>query len=194
MRAVTRVFLLVVLGAGPFLAGCGSSTDGTPQSSTPATTSTASGSGLAADAPTGYNPCTDVPQSVLDSEKLHKAVTNNRSDLDGPGGVKWRGCGWVRSNGYAVDIRVTNLTIPYIRGRGFADTRDLTIGGRKAISTRREDSSPSEVCSINVEIKGGSLEFGLDNPPSRRETGATDTCQLGMTLAEKVVATLPAGV
>jgi hypothetical protein len=144
---------------------------------------------LAADVPRGYDPCKDIPESVLTSEKLHG---QNLDSSDGAGGIKWRGCAWVRSNGYRPSIRATNLTVDMVRDRHFTDTQEFTIAGRRAISTRQVDDHPDAVCTINVEMKGGSLEFFLSNPPSRSDTGSTDTCLLARTLAEKVVPTMPA--
>lgn len=171
--------------------GCDSSAaneNGAPGS----TTSTLTETGLQVTVPSGYDPCVDIPQSVLDSESLRPAVADNKADAQGPGGTEWRGCGWVRSDGYAVSVQVTNVTIPFVREHYHLDRREFTIAGRPAISVRKNETRTSEVCSINVEMRGGSLEFHLDNPASNRETGDMDTCQLGVTFAEKVVPTLPA--
>ncbi|WP_174189075.1 DUF3558 domain-containing protein [Nocardia barduliensis] len=181
-----RRLAVLAVGAALVLTGCDSSAgDAVP-------TGTASASpSIAADVPTGYNPCTDIPQSVLESENLrHK--TNE--DHNASGGIKWRGCGWVQPDGYAPAITTTNITVDMVRDKNFADTREYTINGRRAISTRQVEEHPERVCTINVDIKGGSLEFFLSNPSSNRKTGRLDTCALAKTLAEKVVPTLPATV
>ncbi|WP_280492480.1 DUF3558 domain-containing protein [Nocardia asiatica] len=177
---------MLAVGAALVLTGCDSSADDA------APTSTASASpSIAADVPTGYDPCTDIPQSVLESENLrHK--TNE--DHNASGGIKWRGCGWVQPDGYAPAITTTNITVDMVRNKNFADTHEYTINGRRAISTRQVEERPEGVCTINVDMKGGSLEFFLSNPPSNRKTGQLDTCALAKTLAEKVVPTLPATV
>ncbi|WP_329411908.1 DUF3558 domain-containing protein [Nocardia vinacea] len=184
-----KSLLGAVLGVGAvvLLSGCGSSTDGDAK---PVSTSASAGPSLAADVPHTYDPCKDVPQDVLDSEKLHgKDPANGDAD----GGVKWRGCAWVRSNGYAVSIRTTNLTIEVIRSRNFPEATEFTINGRRAISTRQFDGPYiKEACTLDVEMKGGSLEFNLNNPPSNRDTGSIDSCVLARGLAEKVVPSLPA--
>ncbi|MFD0366189.1 DUF3558 domain-containing protein [Nocardia sp. GCM10030253] len=168
------------------MSGCGSSTGGDAKPSTPTSTRPP----LAEDVPRSYNPCKDVPQSVLDSEKLHGQDLANG---DAGGGVKWRGCAWVRSNGYAVSIRTTNLTVDLTRSRNFAEAAEFTINGRRAISTRQFDGPfIKEACTLNVEMKGGSLDFNLNNPPSNRDTGSIDSCVLARRLAEKVVPSLPA--
>ncbi|WP_083887967.1 DUF3558 domain-containing protein [Nocardia asiatica] len=177
---------ILALGAALVLTGCDSSSnDAAPTGASSVTPS------VAPDAPTGYDPCADIPQSVLDSENLrHK--TNE--DANASGGIHWRGCGWVQPDGYAPAIRTTNLTVDMVRDKKFADTREYTINGRRAISTRQVEEHPDAVCTINVEMKGGSLEFFLSNPPSNRKTGKIDTCTLARALAEKVVPTVPATV
>ncbi|WP_245547090.1 DUF3558 domain-containing protein [Nocardia brevicatena] len=181
---------LVITGLA--VAGCDSSAEGDSRSRASAT-STLTSTGLQTTVPEGYDPCVDVPQSVLDSENLVKGIANNKANARGPGDTEWRGCAWAKAggNGYAVSIQVTNVTIPFVREHYSIDRREFTIAGRPAISVRKNETRPSEVCSINVEMKGGSLEFHLDNPASNRETGHIDTCELGVALAEKVVSTLP---
>ncbi|MBF6165685.1 DUF3558 domain-containing protein [Streptomyces gardneri] len=177
----------LAVGTALVLTGCDSSTEGdaTPTGSSPTSQS------IAQDVPTGYNPCNDIPQSVLDSENLRG---KQNEDSNASGGVKWRGCAWVQTDGYSPAIRTTNLTVDMVRAKNFTDTREYAVSGRRAISTRQVDEHPEAVCTVNVEMKGGSLEFFLSNPPSNRKTGQTDTCSLARTLAEKVVATMPANV
>jgi hypothetical protein len=144
---------------------------------------------MAADVPRSYDPCKDVPQSVLDSEKLHGQEV---ADGDTSAGVKWRGCAWVRSSSYSVSVRTTNLTIDLIRSRSFAEATEFTINGRPAISTRQFDGPfIKEACTVDVELKGGSLEFNLNNPKAT-STGSLDSCAMARDLAEKVVPSLPA--
>ncbi|WP_040780592.1 DUF3558 domain-containing protein [Nocardia pneumoniae] len=178
---------ILAVGAALVLAGCGSSNTGDARPTAGASASPS----IAPDVPSGYDPCTDIPQSVLDSENLR---SKDKEDSNASGGVKWRGCAWVQTDGYAPAITTTNLTIDMVRDKKFADAREYTIGGRRAISTRQVEEHPDAVCTINVEMKGGSLEIFLSNPPSNRKTGHLDTCALAKTLAEKVVPTLPATV
>ncbi|WP_433195396.1 DUF3558 domain-containing protein [Nocardia sp. CA-107356] len=169
------------------LAGCGASTDGKAE---PATATTGAGSSMAADAPSSYDPCKDVPQAVLDSEKLRRTRVVND---DTSAGVKWRGCAFIRSDGYGVSITTTNLTVDATRSRNFPETTEFTVNGRRAISTRQFDGQYiKEACTVNVEMKDGSLDFNLNNPQSNRDTGSTDSCVLARGLAEKVVPSLPA--
>ncbi|WP_405164974.1 DUF3558 domain-containing protein [Nocardia sp. NBC_01499] len=177
----------MLFAAGLVVAGCGSS-GGTGSPST-STTTTAT----ATDVPRGFDPCTGIPASVLEAEKLKPT---GRDDADSPNGVMWRGCAWVVRGGdsYSVSIRTTNLTVPMVRARNFTDTREFTIAGRQAISTHQfEGPYVMAVCAVNVEMRDGSLEVNLNNPPSRKETGNLDSCQLARALAEKVMPSVPAG-
>ncbi|WP_181721986.1 DUF3558 domain-containing protein [Nocardia gipuzkoensis] len=182
----SRRLAALAIGAALVLTGCGpSDDDAAPTGTSPASPS------IAPDAPTGYDPCADIPQSVLDSENLRYKTNEDRN---ASGGIKWRGCGWVQPDGYAPAITTTNISVDMVRDKKFADTREYTINGRRAISTRQVEEHPDAVCTINVEMKGGSLEFFLSNPPSNRKTGQLDTCALAKSLAEKVVPTMPATV
>ncbi|MFD4432939.1 DUF3558 domain-containing protein, partial [Nocardia sp. NPDC058497] len=143
------------------------------------------------DVPSGYDPCTDVPEQVLTEERLG----SKEPDLtEAPGGVVWKGCDWVYKGGggYAASIRMTNLTVPMVRDRNFQDATDFAIGGREAISTRQFDGpNLKEVCDVNVAVRGGSVEVNVVNPPSRRDTGHLDSCQIARSLAEKIAPSIP---
>ncbi|MBF6262142.1 DUF3558 domain-containing protein [Nocardia farcinica] len=175
---------VLALGVVVVLGGCDSSVDG-DAGSTESTTAT-----VAADVPTGFDPCEDIPQSVLDSENLTMKLN---ADSDVSGGIKWRGCRWVQPDGYAASIRITNITVDMVRSKNFPDARETSIDGRAAITSRQVDEHPEAVCTLNVEMRGGSLELNLSNPPSRKNTGSRDTCALTTGLAQKVVPAIPDG-
>ncbi|MEV6430879.1 DUF3558 domain-containing protein [Nocardia sp. NPDC051463] len=184
-RASTLLGAATAVGAVVLLSGCGPSSGGDAKPATP----TSAGPSLAADVPSSYDPCKDVPQGVLDAEKLGSPVTANS---DTSSGVKWHGCRWVKPSSYSVSIRTTNLTVDLVRSRNFTEATEFTIGGRRAISTRQFDGpSIKEACTVDVEIKGGSLEFNLNNPKAT-DTGSLNSCDLARDLAEKVVPSLPA--
>lgn len=189
MRRSRAGFLAV--GVVFLVAGCGSSTNGEAVGVEGTTT----GQGLAAEVPAGFDPCKDIPKSVLDSEGLHKASSNNNADFDGASGTKWRGCRWVVSDGYAAGITTTNVTVEQVRANTKLTVRgENTIAGRSAVAASRSDNkNPRALCTLTVAMQGGSLEFSLDNPDSRRKTGHLDTCELARGLAEKIVPLLPAG-
>lgn len=166
------------------LAGCESSTNGSAAPEPPA------GPTLAAEVPVGFDPCTDIPQEVLDSEELRNKVEDNSERSSG---AKWVGCLWGQPHGYAASIRTTNLTLELVRSKNFPDATEFTAGGRHALSTRQVEERPEESCYVNVQMEGGSLEFGLTNPPSGAKTGHLDTCELARSLAQKVAPSIPAG-
>ncbi|RDI64436.1 DUF3558 domain-containing protein [Nocardia pseudobrasiliensis] len=175
--------VVLVTGIVAVATGCGPDGGGQP---TPSASSTA-----LPPAPKGFDPCSDIPQSVLDSEQLH---SKDIADSNGNGGTQWRGCGWVQSDGYAVSIRTTNITVQMVRdNKAFQLAEELTIAGRQAVTYHDPDSSKqTRDCLLNVELKGGSVEFSLINPASNRKTGTMDTCELAKTLAGKVVPLIPA--
>lgn len=177
-----RPAAVFVLGASLFLAGCDSTgSDGTPTSVRPS---------VATDVPAGYDPCKDIPQSLLTAQKLRNKTPD---DANASGGIKWRGCLWAQSDGYGVSIRTTNITLAMVRAKGFPDTNQYTIAGRSSLTSRQLDDTPEIACTLNVDMKGGSLEFGLSNSPSAPDTGDRNSCELVRELADKVVPTIPAG-
>ena len=181
---ISRV-LAGTAAAGLLLAGCGADSDGNPQADADAATST-----MLPPAPTSFDPCSSAMQPILDSEGLHN---QDKADSDGNAGTQWRGCQWVVSDGYSVSIRTTNITLPMIRDNAeWKIAEELTIGGRSALTYH--DSEATDVghdCLLNLELKGGSVQFSVNNPPSRRKTGDMDACEIAKTLATKVVAVIP---
>lgn len=177
-----RLLVALVSGAVLALTGCESSTEGTSAPVAPS---------MAPDVPAGFNPCTDVPKSVLDAEGL-KMPTPDDTELSG--GAKWRGCIWASADGYAVGIQTTNLTLDMVRDKAFPETEEFTLGSRQALSTRRSEGNPEESCYVNVEMAGGSLQFRLTNPASAPDTGHLDSCDLARELAGEVEPSIPAGV
>ncbi|KZM69627.1 hypothetical protein AWN90_07550 [Nocardia terpenica] len=173
-------------GAIVLLSACGSNTGGVSQSSG----STSASSTRLPPAPTAFNPCS-IPESVMDSEQLH---SRNIADSDGNGGTQWRGCRWVESDGYAVSIRATNITLQMVRDNtGFKVAEELTIAGRPALTYHDSEATDLQHdCLLNAEMKGGSLEFLLNNPASNRKTGNMNTCELAKNLANKVIPLIPA--
>ncbi|MFI5718030.1 DUF3558 domain-containing protein [Nocardia sp. NPDC051750] len=161
-------------------AGCGTSTEGSAEPS---------GISVAApQIPDKFDPCTDIPQEILDTEGLHSTNSSTSTDEMRRGDIAWSGCRWVVSDGYATSISATNLTIEMVRKRGVPGSREVVVDGRKAILTQ---STGPEACGLNAELVGGSLEFAVDNPSSNRLTGDQDPCDIAMRLAEKVLPLVP---
>ena len=175
---VGKCGLLVALVSGILaLTGCGSSSadEAAAPSATP-------------EAPSGFQPCTDVPQAVLDSEELR----NRTPDDATAGGIVWDGCMWLQTDGYSVGIRTTNMTLEMVKGKNFPGTEGFEAGGRPAVVSQQGEAPLNASCNVNVQMVGGSLEFLLSNPPSRSKTGHLDTCELVRNLASKVAPNIPA--
>lgn len=181
----------MVAGASVILlaAGCGTSTGGSAEPSTPA-----SGQSVAPQVPSGFDPCTDIPQEVLDSEGLHPAGLALDRDEMRRGDIAWSGCRWVVSDGYGASISATNLTLDMVRERSLPGMRETTVSGRAVLVAHQSEGPDYETaCTLHAEMKGGSLEFGVDNPASGRKTGHLYSCDIVLSLAEKVVPLIPVG-
>ena len=99
----------------------------------------------------------------------------------------------MRSEYYGVSVRVTNATLSSVRDRHFEDTKELTVVGRAAVASRQAPDHPDRQCTVDVEVKGGSLEIFLTKAKAQGEGGAgdLDACDMARDVAEKVVPALP---
>lgn len=177
----------VVGGASVVLVatGCQTSAGGSAE---PSDTSVA-GQSVAPEIPDKFDPCVDIPQSVLDTESLHSTNSSTSTDEMRRGDIAWSGCRWVVSDGYSATISATNLTIDMVRARGVPGAREVVVDGRPVVITQ---STGPVACGLNAELVGGSLEFAVNNPPSGRLTGDQDPCDIATRLAEKVLPLVPA--
>ncbi|MFI6366903.1 DUF3558 domain-containing protein [Nocardia sp. NPDC050630] len=179
----------MVLGAGliMLMSACNSGGESKGTTNSAAVTPT-----IAADVPAGFDACKDLPQALIQSEKLK----NKGADVvDRPGGIKWRGCGWVQAggDGYAGSIDTTNITLAMVRAnKDFTVDEELTVAGRPALTSHVSGQDPHADCVINVEMKGGSLEVSIDNPPTGKPTAAQHSCDIAKRLAEQIVPAIPA--
>ncbi|MFE3444994.1 DUF3558 domain-containing protein [Nocardia sp. NPDC059180] len=154
---------------------------------------------LADEVPSGFDPCTDIPQSVLDSEGLHGTNAGGAPSKDENWnrgkGARWLGCIWVVSDGYSAGIAVTNLTLDHVRhAKHLTIAREATVASRAVVATHEADTTATTDCKLYVDMVGGSLEIGVGNMPSARKTGHLYSCDLAVGLAEKVVPLIPDGV
>ncbi|MFI6045319.1 DUF3558 domain-containing protein [Nocardia sp. NPDC051321] len=134
-----------------------------------------------------FDPCTDIPQSVLSAEGLENRGPENSKNSS----TTWTGCGYQVSDGYDARIVTTNLTLDQIKAK-YPDTyRERVFGSRRAAFYTLFPSLGSTSCVLNVELASGTLEFDLSNQKSAKKTGQLDTCGLLTNLAEQVVAAIP---
>ncbi|WP_280264895.1 DUF3558 domain-containing protein [Nocardia wallacei] len=183
---------VAIAAAAALVSGCNSGNEGDPEPS--------GASGTSAAPVPGYDPCTQIPQSALDSLQLHSKMPTENN----PGqGFEWLGCEWVRSTYYAANIQVTNATVDQVKAQSTAanpvftvrDVKEFTVAGRRAIASHQAPDHPDQQCTVNVDIQGGSLEFFLEKErgPGQGGGGDLDICDMARDVAEKVVPTLPAG-
>ncbi len=178
-----------VLGAGLIMLISACNSGGESKGSTNSASATPT---IAADVPAGFDACKDLPQSLIQSEKLKNGGPDN---TDRPGGIKWRGCGWVQSNGYFGSIDTTNVTLAMVRANSqYTVAEDLNVVGREALTYRPSDdhTDQHEHCILIVEMKGGSLELSISNPPSAKLTASQHSCDIAKRLAEQIVPAIPA--
>ncbi|MBU3068014.1 DUF3558 domain-containing protein [Nocardia sp. NEAU-G5] len=182
-----------VAGATALLAGCGPSGGGGNSGTPSAGQSSASATPTVAQTvPTAINGC-QLPQSFITAEHLDSDP--NKSDTQN-GSAIWRGCVWSTYNGdgYGLDVSTTNLTIPMVQANTrFKVVEQLTIDGRQAITFQNIGQKDLRAaCLIHVEMKGGGLEFSVDNPASGKATGTQDSCEIAKKLAADLVPMIPA--
>ncbi|MFX0578017.1 DUF3558 domain-containing protein [Nocardia nepalensis] len=179
----------VVLGAGLIMlvSACNSGGESKDNTSSASATPT-----IAADVPAGFDACKDLPQSLIQSEELKNKGADN---TDRPGGIKWRGCIWVQSDGYSGTIDTSNITLAMVHVNSqFTVTEDLNVGGRAALTYRPSDDQTDqhEHCILLVEMRAGSLEVSIDNPRSRRKSGNQHSCEIAERLATQIIPAMPA--
>ncbi|OXR39634.1 hypothetical protein B7C42_08297 [Nocardia cerradoensis] len=178
----------IALGVGvvAVAAGCNSG-DG----SSNATKSVSATAAVAADVPAGFDAC-NIPQSVVQSEELKNKGVDSQ---DGAGGIKWRGCRWIQPDGYSATIDTTNITLAMVRSnKDFSVDEEVTVAGRSALTSHVAGQDPHADCVINVEIKGGSIEISIDNPPTRRKSGDQNSCGIAKRLAGEIAPAIPASL
>ncbi|MGY4102607.1 DUF3558 domain-containing protein [Nocardia sp. R16R-3T] len=190
MAGWSGVVRSVVLGATliMLIAACNSGGESKGDTNNASATPT-----IAADVPAGFDACKDLPQTLIQSEKLKNKGADN---TDRPGGIKWRGCGWVQAggDGYAGSIDTTNITLAMVRAnKDFTVDKEFTVAGRAALTYGpSEQNDLKEHCILSVEMKGGSLEVSIINPRSAKLTASQHSCDIAERLAEQIVPAIPA--
>ena len=188
-----RVFryATAAVGVTALLAGCGSGGGGGSTTAAGSPTVSAA-STVAQTVPTAINGC-QLPQSFITQE--HLDPNPDKSDTQS-GNAVWRGCVWstYEGDGYSVDVSTANLTIPMVQANTkFKVAEQLTIEGRQAITYHNvAETDLRAACLLHVEMKGGGLEFSVDNPDGRKATGTQDSCEIAKKLAADLVPTIPA--
>ncbi|WP_101468954.1 DUF3558 family protein [Nocardia fluminea] len=136
-----------------------------------------------------FDPCSDFPQDVLKSENL---MLTGPEDWERDGTTA-HGCGYfVTEGGYDVRIVRTTRTLSDIKQRFPDSYREQKFGPRTGAFYELFAKRGSESCVVNLEMKTGSLQFDLANPPTRT-TGHLNSCDLVTNLVNKVLPSIPEG-
>ncbi|MFF0495943.1 DUF3558 domain-containing protein [Nocardia aobensis] len=179
----------ITLGVGvvAVVAGCDSGGGSSHVTNSVSATAT-----VAADVPAGFDAC-QLPQSLIQAEKLKNKGTDTH---DGGGGTKWRGCIWVVSDGYSASIDSTNITLDMVRAnKDFTVGQELSVAGRPALAYGPANQNNLQThCILSVEVRGGSLEVSVNNPPNRSATGGEDSCAIATRLAAGIGPVIPANL
>jgi hypothetical protein len=159
------------------LAGCGSGasiSDPTPLSSASSPTPKAA----------SFDPCTDIPEKVLDAENLERLGPHDASI----GEIISKGCGYADRQGDGYDVRImkTNITLEQIKAK-YPNSREQQISGRDVVFYDTYAGRRPEICTLNVAIASGSVEFDLHNPKRAPRTGSQAACDLVTHLTEEVM-------
>ncbi|MFI7002797.1 DUF3558 domain-containing protein [Nocardia sp. NPDC050175] len=170
------------------LTGCGDETKpaGTPtlpSSAAPSVTKT-----TGSDPQTAFDPCTALtPQFVSEHQwnALPPAPKQNSA-----AGISWKGCRYVAKAGYGFTIETTNGTLDQVREK-FPAAVDISIGDRKALRYEARPDVPGG-CTINVEMKSGSLYLLVDDPDGKHPRHLSP-CDNATEIAQVVAPLLPAG-
>lgn len=178
-KKVVPIILVLVSASSVF--GCGNSTgNSSPEDK------------LASAAPTSFDPCRDIPASILEGEKLIPEGTPISPEGSK---VKEKGCDYTRSSsagmslGEGMDIEVTNMTYDYFRDVyvkqfGGDPVKEVKIGSRPALV---QGPHSNNNCTVFVSIRGGGLRFdaiGSSSDPCGGVTGFAD--KVAATLAPTV--------
>lgn len=168
---VDVVVLTVGLAGALLVAGCGSGAGG---SARPATSAAPSVAPLPQ--ATGFDPCRDIPETVLRAENLEQSGPQDASI----GGVTSTGCGYVdrQGDGYFVRVMKSSLTLNALAAK-YSDTyRAQSIAGRRTAYYTPHPDRAAQSCALGLEIASGTVLFDLSNPETAARTASRNACDL----------------
>ncbi|QIS23227.1 DUF3558 domain-containing protein [Nocardia terpenica] len=168
---------VAVLAAGIagalLVAGCGSGAGG---SARPAPSTSAAPPVAPLPQATGFDPCRDIPETVLRAENLEQSGPQDA----GIGGVTSTGCGYVdrQGDGYFVRVMKSTLTLDKIKAK-YSDTyREQSIAGRRTAYYTPHPDRTARSCALGLEIASGTVLFDLSNPETAARTASRNACDL----------------
>ena len=165
--------MLAAIVIGLFAVGCGSTVEGVPER--------ASGQeGL-------FNPCTDIPDSVIEGVGLDPATES--IDIFGVEQPGWKICAWDGS-WYGLSILSTRYTTDDIRKNpDYVDIVDIEIDGRTAIEYRKVSDVVGEGCYVVFSADQGSVWVRVQS--TGLEPQEMPSCDMARALADGLVSYLP---
>ncbi|WP_167354203.1 DUF3558 family protein [Nocardia kruczakiae] len=178
VRIGTLLLLAAIVLGIPTMAACGTAHDNSAQNTILPTTLSKV-----------FDPCNDIPATVMESEHLNPSGTPIPPRLGGDG-EQYRGCRFRAQDdaeselGPGISIQLTNMTIEYFT-RNFAPGRKFTtlkIGGRDAATAGQDDG----YCTMLVALEtGGVYLTGLSSKK--------DTCLIVTDVANAIAPAIPPG-
>ncbi|MEV0292201.1 DUF3558 domain-containing protein [Nocardia sp. NPDC050710] len=181
----------VIAGALALATGCGDGDASAPTTSAAGTTtpSSATTSGpVTSNASAAFDPCTALTPQFLAQHRWDARTPEPKQTSTG--GFTWQGCAYLAQARYTFVVQTTNGTLADIRQK-FPTAADITVGGRKAMRYEARPDVPGG-CTVNVEMKSGSLYILVDDPRGVHPRKLTP-CDNATEIAEAVVPLLPAG-
>ncbi|PXX68734.1 uncharacterized protein DUF3558 [Nocardia tenerifensis] len=183
-----RIGFVAVASLAALLTGCGgeakpAATATTPASTAPSTTTTTGSAPQPA-----FDPCTALTPQFLSEHQWDGSPPSPKQNSTA--GMSWKGCRYIAKAGYGFTIETTNGTLEQVRQK-FPVAVDISIGNRKALRYEARPDVPGG-CTINIEMKGGSLYVLVDDPTGKHPRKLSP-CDIATDIAQAVAPLLPAG-
>ncbi|PVX66712.1 UNVERIFIED_ORG: uncharacterized protein DUF3558 [Nocardia globerula] len=171
LAGLRRIAAAIVMGL--FAVGCGSTVEGVPER--------ASGQeGL-------FNPCTDIPDSVIEEVGLDPST--ELIDIDGVEQPGWKMCMW-KSTWYFFTIMSTKYTLDDVRSNSdYTKFDESIIADRVGLWFQRESDETIDGCYLAFAASQGSVWLNIEADAGTPHQGST--CGLVESFALQLVSSLP---
>ena len=134
-----------------------------------------------------FNPCTDIPDSVIEDVGLDPAT--EEIDISGVEQPGWKICSWTASRYYLI-VFANDHTLDEARANpDFGGFKNIQAGTREAVQFHRKDDVEVERCYVGLSIEGGSIWVAVDLMGG--ETMEEPTCDLAVDYVAKLDGFLP---
>ncbi|MBF6062727.1 DUF3558 domain-containing protein [Nocardia terpenica] len=170
-RGVDVAVLATGIAGALLVAGCGGGAGGSLRPATSAAPPVAPSPQT-----TGFDPCRDIPETVLRAENLEQSGPQDAS----VGGVTSTGCGYVdrQGDGYFVRVMKSSLTLDMIKAKYSDSYRAQSIAGRRTAYYTPHPDRAAQSCALGLEIASGTVLFDLSNPETAARTASRNACDL----------------